>query len=49
MLPTYEIGNGGDPAPHMKLEMAVIQLQRDVEDCRSELELARKRTPAVTL
>ena len=29
--------------------MAVIQLQRDVEDCRSELELARKWTAAVTL
>ena len=36
-------------SPHMELEMAVIQLQRDVEDCRSELELARKWTPAVTL
>ena len=28
--------------------MEVIQLQRDVEDCRSELELARKQTSAVT-
>ena len=28
--------------------MAVIQLQRDVEDCRSELEVARKQTSAVT-
>ena len=28
--------------------MAVIQLQRDVEDCHSELELARKQTSAVT-
>ena len=33
----------------MELERAVIQLQRDIEDCRSELELARKRTTAVTL
>ena len=33
----------------MELERAVIQLQRDIEDCRSELKLARKRTPAVTL
>ena len=33
----------------MELERAVIQLQRDIEDCRSELELARKWTPAVTL
>ena len=29
--------------------MAVIQLQRDVDECRTELELARKQTPAVTL
>ena len=35
-------------SPHMELEMAVIQLQRDVEDCHSELELARKQTSAVT-
>ena len=31
----------------MELKMAVIQLQRDIEDCRTELELARKHTPAV--
>ena len=36
-------------SPNMELEMAVIQLQRDVEDCRTELELARKHTPAATL
>ena len=36
-------------SPNMELEMAVIQLQRDVDDCRTELELARKQTPAVTL
>ena len=29
--------------------MAVLQLQRDVDDCRTELELARSQTPAVTL
>ena len=29
--------------------MVVIQLQRDVDDFRTELELARKQTPAVTL
>ena len=29
--------------------MVVIQLQRDVDECRTELELARKQTPAVTL
>ena len=33
----------------MELEMAVIQLQRDVVECRTELELARRQTPAVTL
>ena len=34
---------------HMELEMAVIQLQKDVDDCCTELELARKQTPPVTL
>ena len=29
--------------------MAVIQLQRDVDECCTELELARKQIPAVTL
>ena len=33
----------------IQLEMAVSQLQRDVEDCRAERELARNQTPAVTL
>ena len=42
-----EDGTEGLCSPHMELEMAVIQLQRDVEDCRSELELARKQTLAV--
>ena len=32
-----------------ELEMVVSQLQRDVEDCRAELKLARNQTPAVTL
>ena len=36
-------------SPNMELEMAVIQLQKDVDDCRTELELARRHTPAVTL
>ena len=36
-------------SPNMELEMAVIQLQRDVVECRTELELARKQTPVVTL
>ena len=34
---------------HIQLEMAMSQLQRDVEDCRAERELARNQTPAVTL
>ena len=34
---------------NMELEMAIIQLQRDVVECRTELELARKQTLAVTL
>ena len=43
---------GGTEKPcssHIQLEMAVSQLQRDVEDCRAERELARNQTPAVTL
>ena len=44
-----EGGTKGLCSPHMELERVVIQLQRDIEDCRSELELARKWTPAVTL
>ena len=36
-------------SPNMELDMAVIQLQRDVDDCCPELELARKHTSAVTL
>ena len=34
-------------SPHMKLEMAVIQLQKDFDDCRTEFEITRKLTPAV--
>ena len=33
----------------MELEKAVIQLQKDADDCRTELELARRQTPAVAL
>ena len=36
-------------SPNMELEMAEIQLQRDVDNCRMELELAGKQTPVVTL
>ena len=32
-------------SPNMELEMAVIQLQRDVDDCHMELELVTKHTP----
>ena len=34
-------------SPHMTLEMAVIQLQKDLDDCRTEFEITRKLTPAV--
>ena len=34
---------------HIQLEMAVNQLQRDVDECRAERELARNQTPAVSL
>ena len=43
---------GGAERPfssHIQLEMAVNQLQRDVEECRAEMELARNQTPAVSL
>ena len=36
-------------SPSMDLEKAVIQLQKEVDDCRTELKLARKQTPAVAL
>ena len=36
-------------SPSMELGMAVIQLQKDVDDCRTELELVRRQTPAVAL
>ena len=34
-------------SPHIKLEMAVIQLQKDFDDCRMEFEITRKLIPAV--
>ena len=34
-------------SPHMTLEMAVIQLQKDLDDCRTDFEITRKLTPAV--
>ena len=45
-------GEGGTErmcSSHIQLEMAVSQLQRDVEDFRAERELAKNQTPAVTL
>ena len=35
--------------PSIYLEKAVIQLQKEVDDCRTELDLARKQTAAVAL
>ena len=34
-------------SPHIKLEMAVIQLQKDFDDCLTEFEITRKLTPSV--
>ena len=34
-------------SPHMTLEMAMIQLQKDLDNCRTEFEITRKLTPAV--
>ena len=32
--------------PHRTLERAVTQLQKELDDCRTEVEIMRKRTPA---
>ena len=42
-----EGGTEGPRSPHIKLEMAVIQLQKDFDDCRTEFEITRKLTAAV--
>ena len=34
-------------SPHMTLEMAVTQLQKDLDDCRTEFEITRKLTTAI--
>ena len=34
-------------SPSRQLEIAVVRLQKDIDDCRTELELTRKQTPAV--
>ena len=44
--PQDEGGTEGRGSPNMELEMAVIQLQKDFDDCRTEFELARKHTTA---
>ena len=47
--PQDEGGTEGRGSPNMELEMAVIRLQKDFDDCRTEFELARTHTPAVAL
>ena len=42
-------GTEGLCSPNMQLEMAVVRLQKDVDDCCTELELVRKHTLAVAL
>ena len=39
-------GTEGLCSQNMELEMTVIRLQKDFDDCRTELELTRKHTPA---
>ena len=45
--PKEDGGTQGLCSPSTELEKAVMQPQKDLDDCRSELELARKQTPAV--
>ena len=47
--PQDEGGTEGRCSPNMELEMAVIRLQKDFDDCRTEFEFARKHTQAVAL
>ena len=42
-------GTEGLCSPNTQSEMAVVRLQKDVDDCHTELELARKHTLAVAL
>ena len=45
-------GGGGAEtlcSPHNKLEMAMIQLQKDLDDCHTEFEITRMLTPVVDL
>ena len=47
--PQDEDGIEGWCSPNMELEMAVIRLKKDFDDCRTEFELGRKHTQAVAL
>ena len=47
--PQDEGGTEGQCSRNMELEMAVIRLQKDFDDCRTEFELARKHAQAVAL
>ena len=44
--PQNEGGAEGLCSPNRELEMALIRLQKDFDDCRMEFELVRKHTPA---
>ena len=46
--PQDEGGTEGLCSPSRQLEIAVVWLQKDIDDYRTELELTRKQTPAVT-
>ena len=45
--PQDESGIEGQCSPSRQLEIAVVRLQKDIDDYRTELELTRKQTPAV--
>ena len=45
--PQAEGGSEGLCSPSRQLEIAVIRLQKDIDDCRTELELTINQTPAV--
>ena len=44
--PQDEGGTEGWCSPNMELEMAVIQLQKDFDDCRTEFEYSGSHPPA---
>ena len=45
--PQDESGTEGLCSPSRQLEIAVVRLQKDIDDYRTELELTRNQTPAV--